>query len=102
MERDYYSGFDEAVKHTLGVFLPVLRDLVSKNRLKVYVHPIPPVLDVTRAMVIRYNAFYKNAIAGIRGTSYAFGVVVFSVVRTLANLHWGAISFKYKLTPSFF
>lgn len=70
VERDYYSGFDEAVKYTLGVFLPVLRDLVSKNRLKVYVHPIPPVLDVTRAMVIRYNAFYKNAIVGIKGTHF--------------------------------
>ena len=67
VERDYYVNFDEAVQHTLQEFLPVLKGLVSVHKLKVFVHPIPPVLDVTRAMVIRYNAFYKQVIAGIKG-----------------------------------
>jgi hypothetical protein len=35
--------------------------------MQVYVHPIPPVLDVTRKMVIRYNALYKEAVKGIKG-----------------------------------
>jgi hypothetical protein len=35
--------------------------------IQVYVHPIPPVLDVTRKMVIRYNALYKEAVKGIKG-----------------------------------
>jgi hypothetical protein len=35
--------------------------------MQVYVHPIPPVLDVTRKMVIRYNTLYKEAVKGIKG-----------------------------------
>ena len=70
VERDYYATFDEAVQQTLNVFLPVLRDLVAVHKLRVYVHPIPPVLDVTRAIVIRYNAFYKRAVAGLKGVQW--------------------------------
>lgn len=35
VERDYYSDFDEAVRSTVNVFLPALRDLVATNRFKV-------------------------------------------------------------------
>lgn len=70
VERDYYATFDEAVQQTLNVILPVLRDLVTVHKLRVYVHPIPPVLDVTRAIVTRYNAFYKRAVMGIKGVQW--------------------------------
>jgi hypothetical protein len=40
---------------------------VCRLYLQVYVNPIPPVLDVTRKMVIRYNALYKEAVKGIKG-----------------------------------
>jgi hypothetical protein len=33
----------------------------------VYVQPIPPVLDVTRKLVIRYNELYREAIRGVKG-----------------------------------
>ena len=35
-----------------------------------YIQPIPPVLDVTRQLVIPYNAMYKQAVAGIKGIHY--------------------------------
>jgi hypothetical protein len=35
VERDYYTDFDDAVRSTIGLFLPVLRDLVAVNRFKV-------------------------------------------------------------------
>jgi hypothetical protein len=37
----------------------------------VYVQPIPPVLDVTRKLVIRYNELYREAIRGVKGEALA-------------------------------
>jgi hypothetical protein len=44
--------------------------------MQVYVHPIPPVLDVTRKMVIRYNALYKEAVKGIKGERCCYFAVL--------------------------
>jgi hypothetical protein len=35
VERGYYEDFDEAVRSTVALFLPVLRELVTVNRFKV-------------------------------------------------------------------
>jgi hypothetical protein len=44
--------------------------------MQVYVHPIPPVLDVTRKMVIRYNALYKEAVKGVKGERCCYFAVL--------------------------
>jgi hypothetical protein len=36
---------------------------------QVYLQPIPPVLDVTRKLVIRYNELYREAVRGVKGTA---------------------------------
>lgn len=38
VERDYYTDFDEAVRSTVGFFLPVLKELVNVHRFKVSFH----------------------------------------------------------------
>jgi hypothetical protein len=35
VERGYYEDFDEAVRSTVALFLPVLKELVTVNRFKV-------------------------------------------------------------------
>lgn len=35
VERDHYTDFDEAVRSTVALFLPVLKDLVAVHRFKV-------------------------------------------------------------------
>jgi hypothetical protein len=49
VERDYYTDFDDAVRSTIGLFLPVLRDLVAVNRFKVRYLSLVWVHDVCSA-----------------------------------------------------
>lgn len=57
---------------------------------QIYLHPIPPVLDVTRKMVIRYNELYKDAVRGLKGTLTcgAFGVMSTPHLSTGTNSIW--------------
>jgi len=34
---------------------------------QVYVHPVPPVLNETRAMVLAYNSVYKERVEQMKG-----------------------------------
>ena len=68
LERNYYENYDQAIQSTLRVFLPVLKEAVLRRKLlRVNVHPIVPVLDITRPMVMRFNRAYKEAVAKLRG-----------------------------------
>lgn len=43
-----------------------------------YIHPVPPVLNETRALVMMYNDFYRQAIQDLQGnvcTALSFGCV---------------------------
>ena len=42
--------------------MQALTQVVKQRKLCAYIHPVPPVLDPTRRMVIKYNGFYKVSI----------------------------------------
>ena len=39
----------------VSIYLQVLKSLVSKHQWKVYIHPVLPVLDITRPIVMQFN-----------------------------------------------
>lgn len=54
-----YSSVQQAIKATVDVYASVLCKLVSEHGLKVFVHPVPPVLDATRETVLQFEASLK-------------------------------------------
>jgi len=66
VERDYYQTHDAAIQATLKEFLPVLKQLVTQKKFTLYIHPVVPVLDVTRAMVMKFNKAYRKAVEGLK------------------------------------
>ena len=55
VEKLRYESVDEGIRHTAQIFVDVASRLARHKRWKVLVHPVPPVLDETRGMVLKYN-----------------------------------------------
>lgn len=50
------------MKKAVSIYVHVIKDLIKERQFVVYVHPVPPALDVTRPIVIAYNQILKAAV----------------------------------------
>jgi lysophospholipase L1-like esterase len=62
VERARYANLDEAISTVVGIYVTVLRKLAAKRRFRIMVHPVPPVLNETRAVVVQFNAALQRAV----------------------------------------
>jgi hypothetical protein len=62
VEKLRYASVEEGIRHTAQIFVDVASRLARHKRWKVLVHPVPPVLDETRAMVLKYNATLRGLV----------------------------------------
>lgn len=45
---------------TIRIFMEALSEAVRKYEFKAFIHPVVPVLNETRQLVIQYNRIFKN------------------------------------------
>lgn len=50
------------MKCVVSIYVNVVQELVDKYQLRAYVHPVPPVLDVTRENVLKFNKILKEEV----------------------------------------
>jgi len=62
VEKDRYPDLETGMRATMAHFLTTLASLVEAKRWRVLVHPIVPVLDETRPVVIAYNALLREQV----------------------------------------
>ena len=63
VERMRYPSLEDGIAHTIKIYISVLKDLVKTRRLKIFVHPVPPVLNETRHIVTIFNRQLVKAVA---------------------------------------
>jgi hypothetical protein len=51
------------MKHTIGIFMEALADVVRTYEFDAYIHPVVPVLDETRSRVVQYNKLFRECVA---------------------------------------
>ncbi len=66
MARGRYDSMQAAAAATAALLVAELQRLARTRRFQIFVHPVPPVLDVTRPMVRLFNAALRDA---VRATS---------------------------------
>ncbi|RLN61331.1 hypothetical protein BBP00_00005462 [Phytophthora kernoviae] len=66
VEKCKYESIDEGMKYTIGIFMDALTDVVRKYEFEAYIHPVVPVLDETRGMVVQYNKLFQKRVAKSR------------------------------------
>ena len=64
--RGRYDSLPAAAAATAALLVAELQRLARSRRFTIFVHPVPPVLDVTRSMVRTFNAALRDA---VRATS---------------------------------
>ncbi|KAG1688505.1 hypothetical protein DVH05_003596 [Phytophthora capsici] len=62
VEKCKYETIEEGMIHTIGIFMETLADVVEKFEFDVYIHPVVPVLDETRSLVIEYNKLFRERV----------------------------------------
>ncbi|CAM9765382.1 unnamed protein product [Laminaria digitata] len=62
VEKLRYKTAEEGVQHTVGIFIKEAETLAKERGLRVYVHPVVPVLAETRRMVKLYNRVFRRMV----------------------------------------
>ncbi|KAK1931054.1 hypothetical protein P3T76_013243 [Phytophthora citrophthora] len=62
VEKCKYETIEEGMIHTIGIFMETLAVVVEKYEFDVYIHPVVPVLDETRLLVIQYNKLFRERV----------------------------------------
>ena len=62
MDKLKYDSVDEAMDVLADIYVDVLTSLVEERDLTAYVHPVPPVLNETRHIVMPFNAVLKKKV----------------------------------------
>ncbi|KAJ9533409.1 hypothetical protein QJQ45_026510 [Haematococcus lacustris] len=61
----YYSQYgtlDEAMTATIDIYIALLTDLIASREFEIFVHPVPAVLNETRAVVRPFTAMLKQRV----------------------------------------
>ncbi|XP_045203567.2 uncharacterized protein LOC123556712 [Mercenaria mercenaria] len=54
-EKARYDTIEDGMETVIDIYLQVLKSLQSKHQWKIFIHPVLPVLDVTRPIVLQFN-----------------------------------------------
>lgn len=55
VEKGKYDTIEEAVNYVIDIYIQLLTDLKQQHNWDIYVHPVMPVLDITRSLVMHFN-----------------------------------------------
>lgn len=56
------QSVEEGMRATVGIFMDALADAVGKFGFEAFIHPVVPVLNETRALVVQYNRIFKQRV----------------------------------------
>lgn len=62
VEKAKYDSIEEAIDKVIDIYIEVIKDLYKKYNWSIYIHPVMPVLDITRSLVMLFNSILKNRI----------------------------------------
>ena len=62
IERMRYPDLESGVAHTIKIYISTLKQLALSKKLKILVHPVPPVLNETRHIVTIFNRQLVKAV----------------------------------------
>jgi hypothetical protein len=62
VEKCKYESIEEGIALCITTYLKALQHLVTAKNLRAYIHPVAPVLDVTRKIVLTFNKMLEPAV----------------------------------------
>ncbi|KAL6749527.1 hypothetical protein V8C86DRAFT_2844258, partial [Haematococcus lacustris] len=62
VQKCKYGTLDEAMTATIDIYIALLTDLIASREYEIFVHPVPAVLNETRAVVRPFTAMLKQRV----------------------------------------
>ncbi len=62
VQKDAYENIRQGMEQTINHFGLILPNLLKKRKMNIFIHPVLPMLQETRGMVIEFNNYYKKHI----------------------------------------
>lgn len=59
VEKAKYESLDEVIDKVIDIYISVIKKMVDRYEWDIYVHPVMPVLDITRSIVMPFNSCLK-------------------------------------------
>lgn len=84
VEKCKYDTIEEGISVTVDIYMCVLKRLLLKG-FELFIHPVPPVLNETRHIVLPFNAMLKDRVCSLAAGNFAVLVVLCHYMFT-ANL----------------
>jgi len=72
VEKCKYDSIEQGIKFTADIYLNAIKNLIKKKEITAMMHPVPPVLDVTRQFVTGFNEYLRNEIPKINNSKLIF------------------------------
>ncbi|CAM6126427.1 unnamed protein product [Calypogeia fissa] len=71
VEKGIYKNVEHGVEAVVNIYLDVLQQLIFSRGFELFVHPVPPVLNETRAIVLIFNRILKGRLEALKEKSAA-------------------------------
>ncbi|XP_065840747.1 uncharacterized protein [Oscarella lobularis] len=70
VRKNKYETLERAMSVLIDTYVASLKDLRKKRNFEVYVHPVPPVLNETRRIVLDFNKMLRERLARSKTLTY--------------------------------
>jgi len=67
VRKSRYKDLEEGAAATVNIYINALKQLQEQYEYKIYIHPVVPVIDVTRHIVKIYNKILKERVMNTEG-----------------------------------
>ena len=72
VEKCRYKDVDAGIAATVDIYMRKMAEIQSASGMTIFVHPVPPVLDVTRDVVRRFNVVCKERVEAAQNPSIRY------------------------------
>ena len=72
VEKCRYKDVDAGIAATVDIYMRKMAEIQSASGMTIFVHPVPPVLDVTRDVVRRFNVVCKARVEAAQNPSIRY------------------------------
>jgi hypothetical protein len=89
VEKDRYRDLEEGMRACIEIWMEEAGKVCKEKGFRAFIHPVVPVLNETRSIVVKYNRLFKEAVEG-RGRE--LGMVWMDIFDSLVEVRPGDIS----------
>ena len=89
VEKDRYQDLEEGMKACISIWMEEAGKVCKEKGFRAFIHPVIPVLNETRSIVVKYNRLFRKAVEE-RGEE--FGMVWLDIFDSLVEINAGDIS----------